>query len=50
MNEWINEDATQRDQYKAERDTLIDDSKVLREKNEKLEGRKRITFRNEHLL
>lgn len=41
MNEWINEDATQRDQYKAERDTLIDDSKVLREKNEKLEGEKK---------
>ncbi|WP_437272690.1 hypothetical protein ACSSAF_06565 [Staphylococcus succinus] len=37
MNEWINEDATQRDQYKTERDTLIDDLKVLREKNEKLE-------------
>ncbi|PHK50771.1 hypothetical protein [Staphylococcus edaphicus] len=27
----------QRDQYKSERDTLIDDLKVLREKNEELE-------------
>lgn len=39
MNEWINEDATQRDQYKTERDALIDDLKVLRAKNEKLKNR-----------
>lgn len=40
VQEWSNtieELAKQRDQYKTERDTLIDDLKVLRAKNEELE-------------